>query len=293
MWPRLNGSMVTILVGLIGKDIQQSRAPHLHEAAADALGLRLDYRLFDTVDMGLNDSGLAQILDAAELLGFSGLNVTYPYKQQVLSLLSRLSDDAKLVGAVNTVIFKERERVGHNTDLYGFETAFEPCSRRVAMNCCVQLGAGGAGGATATGLLRMGIKQLLIFDTVTARTSQLVERLSDEFGPGRAMAVADPVDALRGADGLVNTTPVGMAGHPGSPVPLQAVKPSLWVVDIIYFPWQTELLRHARSIGCTVMNGGDMAAYQAAMAFELFTGRSADRRRMLESLQQAGTAPNG
>lgn len=278
--------MNSVLVGLVGKNIQQSGAPRLHEAEADAQGIRLIYRLIDTSEIGPNAAGPADILDAAELLCFAGLNVTHPYKQQILPLLSDLSDDAGLAGAVNTVVFKNGRRIGHNTDLYGFEKAFECNLGAVAKYTCLQLGAGGAGGATAIALLRLGVKEVRIFDTDAKKASKLVDRLSAEFGSGRAVAIDDVANALRDADGLVNTTPVGMAEYPGSPVPLESIRSSLWVADIIYFPWQTTLLRLAESQGCTVMNGGDMAVYQAAQAFDLFTGKRADRMRMRESFRK-------
>ncbi len=278
--------MEPVLVGLVGRNIQQSRAAYLHQAEADAHGLRLIYRLFDTAIMGADDTGPAHILDAAELMGFSGLNVTHPYKQQVMPLLSVVSDDARLAAAANTIVFENGQRIGHNTDLYGFEKAFSRNLAHVAKQSCIQLGAGGAGCATAIALLRLGVGKVLISDTDRARADKLVDRLSAEFGSGRAVAVDDPVYALRTVDGLVNTTPVGMAEYPGSPVPLESINPSLWVVDIIYFPLQTELLRHAQSIGCPVMSGGDMAVYQAAKAFDLFTGATADRERMLESFSK-------
>ena len=276
--------MDPLLVGLVGRNIQQSRAPYLHQTEADAQGRRLAYRLFDTSAMGLDDTGPARILDAAELLGFSGLNITHPYKQQILPLLSDLSDDAKLAGAANTVLFENGRRVGHNTDIYGFERAFARNFESVRRNSCLQVGAGGAGAATAIALLRLGVGKILVHDTDPARASDLVERLSMEFGPECAAVVSGSVHSLREVDGLVNATPVGMGIYPGSPVPLESMSPSLWVVDIIYFPPQTELLRHAESVGCRTMNGADMAVYQAAKAFDLFTGENADRERMLESI---------
>lgn len=276
-----------VLVGLVGRNIQQSRAPHLHQAEADAHGMRLIYRLFDMTTMGSDDEDLIRILEAAELLGFAGLNVTHPYKQQVLPLLSELSRDTILAGAANTVLFNSGRRIGHNTDIFGFEKAFLRNFDSVAVNSCVQVGAGGAGGATAIALLRLGIERLLIFDTDSTRARMLVDRLGAEFGFDRVAAIDDPVYAMRDTDGLINTTPVGMAEYPGSSVPLNSLRAAQWVVDIIYFPSETELLSHARSIGCRTMNGGDMAVHQAAKAFDLFSGKRADRERMLETFWEA------
>ena len=105
--------------------------------------------------------------------------------------------------------------------------------------------------------------------------------MSAHFGAGRAVAGRDLAAAVKGADGLVNTTPVGMEKLPGMPLPSQLLSPGLWVADVVYFPLETELLREARAKGCRTMDGGGMAVFQAAEAFRLFSGHEADVERML------------
>ncbi|MEW9678612.1 shikimate dehydrogenase [Pseudomonas sp. TE50-2] len=269
-----------ILAGLIGRGIQASRTPALHEHEGDAQALRYLYRLIDADQLGLDDSALPALLDAAQCTGFSGLNITYPFKQAILPLLDELSDEARGIGAVNTVVLRDGRRIGHNTDCLGFAEGLRRGLPGVARRRVVQLGAGGAGAAVAHALLAEGVEQLHLFEVDPARAQALVDNLTQRFGAGRAMLGSDLGETLAGADGLVNTTPVGMAKLPGTPLPPALLHPRLWVAEIIYFPLETELLRQARALGCRTLDGGTMAVFQAVKAFELFSGRPADAARM-------------
>jgi shikimate dehydrogenase len=274
-----------ILTGLVGRDIQASRSPWMHECEADAQGLRLVYSLYDFAARGWDEADLPRFLDAAALLGVAGVNVTHPYKQAVVPHLDGLSEGARRVGAVNTVKFKDGKRIGHNTDVTGFAEAVENGLPGAAKTCVVQMGAGGAGFATAHALLDLGVAELHIFDTDPARGGALVAKLNADFGAGRAVAGNGLSDTLARADGLVNATPVGMANYPGVPVPVEALRPALWIADIVYFPLETRLLAEARARGCQTLDGSRMAVYQAAAAFDIFTGLTADRERMLDSFK--------
>jgi shikimate dehydrogenase len=144
----------------------------------------------------------------------------------------------------------------------------------------LQLGAGGAGAATAHALLELGVQTLIVIDTDTTRAETLTRRLADHFADRVIMARSDLERGLANADGVVNATPMGMSAHPGSAVPKELLRPELWVADIVYFPLETQLLRDARAAGCHTLDGGGMAVFQAARAFEIFTGRKADGERM-------------
>lgn len=269
-----------ILAGLIGSGIQASRTPALHEQEGDAQGLRYLYRLIDLDPLLLNVDALPDLLDAAELMQFTGLNITYPCKQAILPLLDELSDEARGIGAVNTVVFRDGKRIGHNTDCLGFAEGFRRNLSDVVRRRVVQMGAGGAGAAVAHALLAEGVEHLSIFDLDSARALDLVDNLSQRFGPGRAQVGNHLENAVAEADGVVNTTPMGMAKLPGTPVPAALLRAELWVAEIVYFPLETALLRDARALGCRTLDGGNMAVFQAVKAFELFSGREADARRM-------------
>ena len=278
-----------ILAGLIGSGIQASRTPALHEQEGEAQGLRYLYRLIDLDPLHLNVDALPDLLDAAELMQFTGLNITYPCKQAILPLLDELSDEARGIGAVNTVVFKDGKRIGHNTDCLGFAEGFRRNLSDVVRRRVVQMGAGGAGAAVAHALLAEGVEHLSIFDLDSARAQDLVDNLSQRFGPGRAQVGNHLENAMAEADGVVNTTPMGMAKLPGTPVPAALLRAELWVAEIVYFPLQTELLRDARALGCRTLDGGNMAVFQAVKAFELFSGEAPDAQRMLAHFQSMNT----
>jgi shikimate dehydrogenase len=277
-----------IHVGLIGASIQSSKSPVIHMSEAQALGLRLSYTLLDLE--GRSEGALAQALDEAQARGFAGVNVTHPFKQDVIALLNALSDDASAVGAVNTVVFRDGQRTGYNTDAYGFAESFRRGLPGVRKRLVLQLGAGGAGAAVAYGLLTLGVERLAIVDVQRERADALAQKLSERFGEGRAFSVADAGDVAIAADGIVNATPIGMTGYEGIPIDPALLRPELWVAEIVYFPLQTELLRRARMAGCRTLNGGGMVVFQAAEAFRLFTGVAPDAERMLARFREGMTA---
>jgi shikimate dehydrogenase len=252
----------------------------MHEREADENGLRYIYRLIDIEKLGLDAAALPELLTAAERMGFVGVNVTHPCKQAVIPLLHELSEDARALGAVNTVVLSNGRRIGHNTDWWGFAESFRRGLPDVKRERVVQLGAGGAGAAVAHASLTLGVAQLMIVDTDPARAEHVAASLTERVGKGRAAARSDLAAALSEADGLINATPVGMAKYPGSPLPAELLRSDLWVADIVYFPLETELLRQARTLGCRTLAGGGMAVFQAAEAFRLFTGVTPDAERM-------------
>src|SRR5688572_9633977 len=238
-----NYAYKSVLVGLIGAGIQASRSPHLHECEARAAGIICSYQLIDVAQLGVGVEALPELLDIAQQQGFAGVNITHPCKQAVIPLLDELSEDAGVIGAVNTVVFSEGKRIGHNTDCRGFAESFRRGLGDVARNQVALLGAGGAGSAAASAALQMGVKKLLVYDVDDARAAALVERLRLRFGAGRIAAVTDLAPVMAEADGLIQATPIGMLGHPGLPLPVELLRPRHWVAEIVYFPLETELLK--------------------------------------------------
>lgn len=274
------------LVGLIGSRIRGSLSPLLHEHEAAAHGLRYAYRALDLDDLGLGPADAGQLARQAVRLGFTSLNVTHPCKLTVLDGLDELSEEARELGAVNTVTVERGRLVGRNTDRSGFRAALasglpDVADRPSALGSVLLLGAGGAGAAVAHALLDAGARSLWIADSDASRAEALAAAVSRR---GRAMASAIALDdvpaRLEEADGVVNATPVGMVGHPGTPLDVAALAPRHWVADVVYRPLDTQLLKAARAVGCRVLDGGWMAVAQAADSFELFTGLPADRDRM-------------
>jgi len=269
-----------IRLGLIGAGIQQSATPLLHMREAAEHGIECVYELLDLDILKLGVPGLAGLVSAAEARDFRGLNITHPCKQEVISCLDELSPEAQVLNAVNTVVFDRGKRVGHNTDWWGFTEAFRRNLPDVSRRAVVQMGAGGGGSAVAYGLLKLGVRELTIFDLAADRAVLLAASLQPHFPDAIIAAGVDVTESLRAADGLVNATPVGMAKYPGVPVPEQCLRHDLWAADIVYFPLETALLRVAREAECKTMAGGDMAVFQAVDAFCLFNGITPDAERM-------------
>lgn len=270
-----------VLAGLIGRGITRSRTPEMHMAEAAAQCLRGVYRIIDVDTLPEKEQNLKAIVHAAEVTGFNGLNVTYPFKMEVIPLLDQLSPNAAAVGSVNTIVFRDGKRIGHNTDLWGFAESFRQNMIGVSLKTVLLIGAGGAGVAVAHALADCGVQHLKIFDVDTVRVEQLARQVRSNR-QGLTVEPVTTVDAASCANlsGIVNASPVGMAKTPGTPFPLALLKPDMWVADIVYFPLETELLAGARRLGCRVLPGSGMAVLQAVRAFELFTGRRADPVRM-------------
>ncbi len=272
--------------GLIGHDILASRSPWLHEQEARALGLELEYQLFDFKARALPEDALGPMLRQLSEEGFCGVNITHPFKPTVMSLLDAIDDGAVAVGAVNTVAMRDGKLVGYNTDMAGFRDSFARGLPGASLARVLQLGAGGAGAAVACALLSLGTQRLEIADVRRDRAEVLAARLRVRFK--KADVVARGVEAIdtRGFAGVVNATPVGMAAHPGSPLDAGQLRPDLWIVDVVYFPLETQLLRQAREVGCRVLDGSGMVVGQAALAFEIMTGYAAEPERMARSFHQ-------
>jgi shikimate dehydrogenase len=269
-----------LLCGLIGAGIQRSLTPAMQEEEARAQGLRLHYQLIDLDQAGQSVEALPSLIAAARTMGFAGLNITYPCKQAVIPLLDDLSDEARAMGAVNTVVFEGGKATGHNTDGSGWRWGFTRTLPDADLSRVVLLGAGGAGSAIAHSICRMKADALVVVDSDGARADALAAELNRHYGGARASGSTDAASALRGATGLVHATPTGMDKLPGLPLDASLLRGSMWVSEIVYFPLETALLKAARALGCRVVDGGTMAVGQAVGAFEHFTGLAADPARM-------------
>jgi shikimate dehydrogenase len=251
-------------------------------AEAQHHDLQLSYELLDLDRIPGGVEALEDVLLDAQASGFVGVNVTHPCKQRVIQHLHGLSEHARALGAVNTVVFTEGKRIGHNTDWVGFAEGFRLGLPGAPMETVTQLGAGGAGSAVAYAMLHMGARLLNVLDTDPNKALQLASKLAAQFGRGRIQPITSMAEALDRSDGLINTTPVGMKSHPGLPLPAVLLRTSLWVAEVVYFPLETELLKAARALGCRTIDGGGMVVFQAAESFRLFTGIKPDASRMLQ-----------
>lgn len=278
----MSGTSESHLVGLIGSGITHSLTPPMHEEEADRQGVRYLYRPIDLDVIGRPGSDAGDLLRWGHDLGFTAFNITYPCKQTVIDELDELSDDARRLGAVNTVLVRDGRFIGHNTDHSGFARGLATGLAEADLSTVVQLGTGGAGSAVAYALLAAGAQTLYLSELDAQRASDAASAFAALF-PDRRIEPIGPADLPRvmpAATGLVNATPVGMHHHPGMPLDAHLLRPELWVADVVYRPVETELLRRAAALGCRVLDGGHMAVGQAIDTFELITGIRPDGDRM-------------
>ena len=270
------------LVGLLGDGIATSLTPPMHRREAAALGLDYEYRVLDIAEMPRPVDDLPTIFRRVVDDGFDALNVTHPFKQSIIPLLDELDPDAERLGAVNLVRFTADGAVGGNTDWSGFRAAVGQGLGDVAGQRVLQVGAGGAGAATAYALLTLGVSRLDVVDQDERRARALAERYRASF-PAQELEPAGP-DALPGllgaADGVVHATPTGMHHHPGIPFDVDLLQDGAWVSDVVYLPLETELVRRALAGGRRVLDGGRMAVGQAVDSLRRITGREPDPERM-------------
>jgi shikimate dehydrogenase len=284
-----SGPKRRVLIGLLGAPISSSASPALHEAAARAAGIEAFYHLIEVP--GADGAKLRAILNGIRDIGFAGINVTFPYKEAIVGLLDEVAPQAAAMGAVNTVVVRDGRLVGHNTDMTGFRTAYQRFAQtsapRAAPETIALIGAGGVGRAIAFALNYPGGPKLRLFDRDRAKAEDLARRFGT--GPGLIMA-ASVEEALDGAGGIINATPLGMAPDTRSPVPADLISASHLVIDVVYSPLFTPLLTEAHRRGARTMTGRELVIHQALDGFRLFTGLEGSESAMSGAFDRAMAA---
>ncbi len=256
----------TRTVGVIGWPVSHSLSPAIHNAAFAALGLPWVY-----VPLPVPPGELGSALAGLRALGFAGANVTMPHKTATAARVGSLSEDARRLGAVNTLVVGAEGLEGHNTDAPGFDrflrrdAAFDPAGRTALL-----FGAGGAARACALALARSGLGSLTVAVREPERGRSVAEVL-DDLGVPVDVVPLDDAAAVE-ADLVVNATPVGAAGET---LPVPWLAPEVVVVDLLYQPATTPLLSTAREAGANAFGGLGLLLEQAALSFELWTGQAA------------------
>lgn len=255
------------LAGVLGNPIAQSKSPRLHSHWLRKYGLLGHY-----VPLHVTEDSLETVVRAMPKMGFVGANVTLPHKIAVMQFADQITDRATLIGAANTLTFKEDGRIiADNTDGYGFMSNlkqnapdWDPKS-----GPAVLLGAGGAARAIIVALADAGVSEILL----TNRTRAKAEALRAEFGA--RIRVVDWVQAgniLEGAATVINSTSLGMTGNAALRIPLDGLTKGTLVTDIVYSPLRTRLLEEAEAAGCTVVDGLGMLLHQGVPGFERWFG---------------------
>jgi len=274
-------------LGIIGYPIQHSLSPLMHNAAIEALGLDYCY-----IPLAVEPRRLRSAVNALQRLGFRGFNVTIPHKQRIMAFIDRLTPEAKLIGAVNTVEIQRNRMIGHNTDGRGFLRALmEDTGRSVAGKRVLLLGAGGAASAVGFQLAREGVTTLLIANRSSERAHGLARHLrgssiqcSISVLPWTDKAIERGVQQ---SDIIINTTSVGMSPADPPLISSSVFRSNHVVYDLIYNPPRTALLKQAEAAGATAISGLGMLVHQGALSFEIWTGRRPPVEIMREAILRA------
>ncbi|HYN48302.1 MAG TPA: shikimate dehydrogenase [Candidatus Nanopelagicales bacterium] len=274
---------MTKRVVLIGHPVAHSLSGAMQQAAFDAAGISATYELWDRAPGELADA-------IAELRSddFLGANVTIPHKEKTAALVDRLTEEAHATGAVNTITREGKRLVGHNTDVPGFRVALETLVGKQRMpRLAVVLGSGGGARAVVHGLVAEGFQRVVVFNRHLHRAEALVRFFTRSAAHMelRAMPWHESIieAELAKTKVLVNATSVGLHGDE-SPIPAELIPPDLLVMDLIYNPPRSRLLRDAAAAGCQVLSGEVMLLHQGAAAFTLWTGQPAPVELMHEKL---------
>lgn len=270
------------LVGLVGESIEHSLTPDLHMREARELGLDYEFRLIDIANSELSQYELSELLAAVTKAGYDAVNVTFPIKQKILDLVQKHDEDVTEIGACNLILNLQGERFARNTDWSGFEFALCNGLRDAARDLVIQVGAGGAGSATAYALLKWGTKELLLADVDYAKAAQLAASYQRAFSTAkvRAVTIDQALSEFPNVSGVVQATPIGMYVHPGMPFAIDNLNSAAWLADVVYRPIDTELVKAARSAGHLVLSGELMAIGQAVDSLRLITGIEPNIERM-------------
>jgi len=284
----INGK--TRVCAIIGDPVEHSLSPVMHNAAFQKLGLNLVYVAFK-----VTRNELKEAISGARSLGLRGLNVTMPHKNAVIKYLDGTDSTAKAIGAVNTILNEQGKLVGYNTDGKGAMIALQENGISIDEKKMLLLGAGGAAKAMAFHAAQE-VEELVIVNRTSEKAEQLAELLCKKFGnkvKGRALSAEVLEEELETTDILVNATSVGMNPDVNrSPVPSDLLRHDLCVMDIIYNPLETKLLKDAKAVGAKVVSGLEMLLYQGAVAFEIWTNCPAPvdvmRKAALDKLAEQG-----
>ena len=275
----------TRLAAVVANPIKHSISPFIHNSAFEATNTNGVYLAWE-----VDATELAETVANIRRYQMFGINLSMPYKEQVIPYLDQLSEEACLIGAVNTVVNREGTLIGYNTDGKGFFKSLP--SFKISGKRMVLLGAGGAAKAILAQAILDGVSQISVFvrSSSMEKTRPYLEKIQNATGFRVDLFALEDVqdlqDSITKADLLVNATSVGMDGS-SQPIPTSIVLPEkLMVADVIYQPFETPFLKWARNQGNQSINGLGMLLYQAAEAFELWTGKEMPTDQIWESLKQ-------
>jgi len=282
----------TRVLGIIGWPVTHSLSPVMYNAAFEYLGLDFCYLPF-LVKGGNLDSAIKGI----PALNIAGLNVTIPYKESVLPYLSEISNEAKIIGAVNTIKVEEERLIGYNTDGVGFISSLIEMGYPVRDRSLLILGSGGAAKAVVFQSATEGVREIIIANRTVDKAIDLKRQTETQFPSIKMEAISlgymELKNAISRADIVVNTTSLGLRMEDPSPLPNGLLHEGLFICDLIYNPPETALIRDARDSGCRYMNGMGMLLHQGGASFKIWMEVEPPLEVMRQAIETAIRSLNG
>lgn len=276
----------TKVIGIIGWPVSHSLSPVMHNAAFEYLGLDYCY-----VPFAVNPEYIKEAIEALPALNITGLNVTVPHKENVLKYISELSEEARMIGAVNTLKVTDNLLMGYNTDGMGFVNSIKESGNPLAHKRLLILGSGGSAKAVAFKSAAEGVEGIIIANRTVSKAITLKKQI-EKFFPLLNIKVTgtgydELKDVINMVDTVVNTTSVGLGKEDISPVPGELIHKGLFIFDLIYNPRETTLLRYAKAAGCRYTNGLGMLIHQGAESFRIWTGVEPPVKVMRQAVEKA------
>ncbi|TWI56368.1 shikimate dehydrogenase [Halalkalibacter nanhaiisediminis] len=271
--------MMTKVFGLLGHPVGHSKSPLIHNDAFSSAGMDARYHAFD-----VKPEQVKAAVEGIRALQLAGCNVTVPHKIAVMDFLDEIDDEAKQIGAVNTIVNQGGRLIGYNTDGRGYvESLLEELGEPLADKNILVIGAGGAARGVVTALARHGVARLTITNRTLEKANALLDIAKSLNTEAEAISRDDAESKLGEYDVIINTTSIGMSPNTDeSPLSLKKLAPGTIVSDLIYNPIETKLLKEAAQRGGRTLNGVGMFVNQAALSFEHWTGMKPNRQRMKE-----------
>ncbi len=297
----MNITAKTKILGIFGYPVSHTISPAMHNAVIKAIGLDMAYLSFEVKPSNLKDA-----INGIKGLGMLGVNITIPHKETVIKFLDEVSEEARLIGAVNTIVNRDGRLIGHNTDGYGYVSSLkEDCNFNPSGKNIVILGAGGAARGILVALAQKGVNKITVANRTVSRGISLIKTFKGKLPGIKFEAIGLKEDvlkiSLKDAHLLINATPSGMNYGASRPcrrdngntvalvqkIPLDSLPKTAIVSDIVYNPLETILLKNAKRLGLTIHGGLGMLIHQGAKSFKLWTGIDAPIDIMRKAARKA------
>lgn len=260
----------SLRLGLIGGNITETRSPVLHTVCGLSIGRNATYDLIIPAERG---KAFGELLADCEARGFDGLNITYPFKEEAAKHVPAGTPAVAAMGTSNTIKFGPEGPRAYNTDYSGFMAGFRKTFGDMAPGRVLMLGTGGVGRAVAFGLADLGARELTLYDTDLSKVVSLGSALKNHSDMAVHVGEAAQLADISGFDGVVNCTPLGMVGRPGSPLPEGVKGAPQWGFDAVYTPIDTMFRAQIEALGAAFMTGYELYFYQGIDAFQIFSGQ--------------------